>query len=185
MSGLIDALAPYLTSEIAAPAGATLFRQDDEVRHFHVVRSGCVHLVRYTEGGSAAVMQRAEGGSVLAESSIFATNYHCDGLVVADASIARADMKGLRQTLRSERHLLEAVTRHLAKEVQRTRSRLELLARKTVADRLDGWLALNGGMLPERGAWRLVAEDLGVSPEAFYRELKRRRDQSSLSRSLR
>lgn len=167
------------------PAGTTMFHQGDEVRYLHVVRSGCVHLVRYTEGGSAAVMQRAIGGSVLAESSIFAPNYHCDGLVVIDASVARADMKQLRETLRREHHLLEAVTRHLASEVQRARARLEFLARKTVADRLDGWLALNGGILPARGAWRPVAEDLGVSPEAFYRELKRRRDQSSRSRSLR
>jgi hypothetical protein len=28
---------------------------------------------------------------------------------------------------------------------------------------------------PERGQWRSIAEDIGVSPEDFYRELQRRR----------
>lgn len=31
------------------------------------------------------------------------------------------------------------------------------------------------GELPRRGELRAVAEDIGVSPEAFYRELQRRR----------
>jgi CRP-like cAMP-binding protein len=120
-------------------------------------------------------MQRATAGSVLAESSIFSAEYHCDAVVIAKARLARADMGQLRKALRHDSALLEQLTRHLAREVQRARTRVELLSRKTVEERLDAWLALNGGKLPPRGAWRAVAEDISVSPEAFYRELKRRR----------
>ena len=172
---LIERLAPFLTNRLAVPAGTTLFRQGDIVRHWYVVRSGCVQLVRFSEGGTAAIMQRAAEGALLAESSIFGPAYHCDGVVVVDAVLERADMVKVRAALRDDPGLLEAFTRHLAREVQRTRSRVEILTRKTVSDRLDGWLALNGGSLPLRGAWRAVADDIQVSPEAFYRELKRRR----------
>jgi CRP-like cAMP-binding protein len=175
MSGFADKLAPLLGSDSAVSADSVLFHKDDPVRHLYLIRSGAVHLVRYGETGAIAVMQRATAGSVLAESSIFSSNYHCDGLVVADGVVARADMTSVRDALGGQPALLDALTRHLAAEVQRTRTRLELLSRKTVEDRLDGWLALNGGSLPPRGSWRSVAEDIGVSPEAFYRELQRRR----------
>jgi CRP-like cAMP-binding protein len=175
MSELIEALAPLLTSEVEVPAGATVFRQGDAPCHYHVVRSGCVHLVRWGEDGTSAVMQRATEGSVLAESSVFATAYHCDAVATADSRLARAEMAAVRRALDNEPLLLRRLTQHLGREVHRMRARVELLSRRTVAERLDGWLALNDGRLPEKGQWRTVAEDIGVSAEAFYRELQRRR----------
>lgn len=175
MSDWIEALGAMLGSDRPVEANKVLFRQGDEVRFMYVVRSGCVHLVRWGENGSSAVMQRAEAPAALAESSIFSPAYHCDAVCVSDSVVARADVAGVRKALDEEPDLLRKLTRHLAREVQRTRSRLELLTRRTVAERLDGWLALNDGDLPGRGQWRRVAEDIGVSPEAFYRELQRRR----------
>jgi CRP-like cAMP-binding protein len=175
MSDLAEALAPLLSADIAVSPDTALFHKDDPVCHLYVVRSGAAHLVRYGETGALAVMQRATAGSVLAESSVFSMHYHCDGLVVAEGAVARADMAKVRIALRDDPALHDALTRHLAREVQRTRSRLELLSCKTVEDRLNGWLALNGGLLPPRGLWRTVAEDIGVSPEALYRDLQRRR----------
>ena len=175
MSDWIEALAAMLGPDKPVEAGTTLFCQGDEVRHMYVVRSGCVHLVRYGKDGSSAVMQRAEAPAALAESSVFSPNYHCDGLCISDSVVARAEVASVRKALDEQPELQRKLTMHLAREVQRTRSRLELLNRRTVAERLDGWLALNDGALPMRGQWRSVAEDIGVSPEAFYRELQRRR----------
>lgn len=175
MSALTEGLAPLLSNEIEVAAGSVLFRQGDPVRHYYVVRSGCVHLVRWGADGTCAVMQRATGDSVLAESSLFGTAYHCDAVAVSDSMLARADVVSVRTALDSDRTLLRELTQHLGREVQRMRARVELLARRTVAERLNGWLALNGE-LPDRGNWRTVAEDIGVSPEALYRELQRRRE---------
>lgn len=175
MSTLTEALAPLLSTEVAAAAGSVLFRQHDAVRHYYVVRSGCVHLVRWGEDGASAVMQRASDGSVLAESSVFAAAYHCDAVCVSDSSLSRADMDRVRAALETEPVLLRKLAEHLGREVHHMRARVELLARRTVADRLAAWLALNGGALPARGQWRTVAEDIGVAPESFYRELQRRR----------
>jgi len=175
MSDWIEALATMLGPERVAEANSVLFRQGDEVQFMYVVRSGCVHLVRWGENGTSAVMQRAESPAALAESSVFSPAYHCDGVCITDSVVARAEVATVRKTLDEQPELLRKLTRHLAREVQKTRSRLELLTRRTVAERLDGWLTLNDGALPKRGQWRGVAEDIGVSPEAFYRELQRRR----------
>ena len=69
------------------------------------------------------------------------------------------------------RWLLDLAT-HLASEVQRARARAELLALRTVRERLEGWLAFHGE-LPARGRWIAVANEIGVTPEALYRELAR------------
>ncbi|WP_236841765.1 hypothetical protein [Bosea sp. PAMC 26642] len=71
--------------------------------------------------------------------------------------------------------MARALTCHLAVEVRRARARAEIASLKTVAMRLDAWLALEEGELPPRGRWREVAAEIGVSPEAFYRELAARR----------
>jgi CRP-like cAMP-binding protein len=176
MSSFIEQLGPLLTRRIEAAAGTSLFRQGQPVRDWYVVRRGCVQLVRYGEDGAAAVMQRAAEGELLAESSIFSPAYHCDGVVVSDALLDRADMTQVRRALHADPEFLRQFAQHLAREVQRTRSRVEILTRKTVAARLDGWLTLNDGRLPECGSWRALAEDIQVSPEAFYREVKRRRE---------
>jgi hypothetical protein len=42
---------------------------------------------------------------------------------------------------------------------------------RTVSERFDFWLAWNEGCLPEKGLWKNIAEEIGVSPEALYREL--------------
>ena len=44
---------------------------------------------------------------------------------------------------------------------------------KRVSARLDAWLSLRP--LPPKGEWAMLADDLGVTREALYRELARRR----------
>ena len=175
MSRLMEMLTPLLGEEQVAAAGTTLFSRGDAVQYLHVVRQGCIHLSRVDPAGNTAVMQRAMPGNVVAESSIFSPSYHCDGVAVLDSATARASMPAVRAALAREPELVTAVACHLASEVQRARVRVEILARKTVRERLDAWLAFNGDGLPPHGTWRTVAEDINVTPEAFYRELKRRR----------
>jgi CRP-like cAMP-binding protein len=52
--------------------------------------------------------------------------------------------------------------------------RAEIRTLRTVAERLDAWLG-EGNVLPDKGRHQDVAAELGVSREAFYRELARRR----------
>ncbi len=64
---------------------------------------------------------------------------------------------------------------HLARELMSARQLTELLSRRTVRDRLDGWLQLHDNALPEKGTRTDLADELGVSNEALYREIASRR----------
>ena len=62
----------------------------------------------------------------------------------------------------------------MANEIRSTRLRAEILSLKTVAERLDAWLTFNDDGLPAKGGRIALARELGVSPEALYREIARR-----------
>ena len=76
----------------------------------------------------------------------------------------------------------EAWALHLAHELQATRLRTEILSLRTVAERLDAWMAWNGDGVPPRGTRRAIASEIGTSPEALYRELARRGEAQSPTR---
>jgi CRP-like cAMP-binding protein len=165
---------------LAAPmvlhdTGERLFREGQPVTHLHLVRSGEVLLERVLPQGSRLVLQRAAADDVLAEASVFAERYHCDAVVTATAGIARVALSDLHEAAKREPALMAGFARHLAQQLQRARHQSQLLALRGVGERLDAWLSLNGGALPEKGRWRDLAAALGVTPEALYREIARRR----------
>jgi len=175
MSGaLVPLLGDLPGRECRFVAGSTLFRLGDAVRRIHLIRSGTVHLVRHHEDGSALILQRARPGSILAEASVYSARYHCDARAETSAvtwAIARHDV---RKALAERPALAEAWATYLAREVQRARLQAEILSLRTVAVRLSAWIAWHGS-LPAKGQWSLVAQEIGVSPEALYREIARRK----------
>ena len=160
---------------VALAAGDTVFRRDDAVEWLHFVERGLVHLLRFKADGSVTVLQRAEAGYFLAEASIFSPAYHCDAGAVTDAELVRAPKAAVLAALKTDPEFAANWAQYLSHEVQRTRSRAELLSLRKLSDRLDAWLELRNGGLPEKGQWISVAREIGVSPEALYRHLAARR----------
>ena len=155
--------------------GSYLFHQDDAVRVVYRLTAGAVQLRRQQDDGAFVVLQRAQAGDILAEASLFADHYHCDALAVAPTRASAVPVGTLRARLWAAPAAAAAFAAHLAGEVQAARLRAEILGLKTVGQRLDAWIAWQRGRLPERGGWVLLAAELGVTPEALYRELARRR----------
>ncbi len=158
--------------------GETLFRAGDRVRLLYRVESGTMRLVRSLPHGSDLTIQRAGAGAILAEASLFASTYHCDAVALAATCVRGVPVRGLLQALEGDPALARAFAQHLAHEVQAARARAEIVALKTTRERLDAWLALNGGGLPAKGRWRELAEEIAVTPEALYRELAGRRERA-------
>jgi CRP-like cAMP-binding protein len=156
--------------ECAFAAGEFLFHSDDTVRLLHFVRRGTVHLVRYQSDGAALSLQRARQGSILAEASLYSARYHCDGRAETSTITWAASRNEVRKQLANSPDISEAWASHLAAEVQRARLHAEILSLKTIAARLKAWIAWNGS-LPGRGQWLAIALEIGVSPEALYREI--------------
>lgn len=154
--------------------GAAVFRQADVVGSMYLVRSGAVALERPLTDGVPLTLHVATPGMALAEASLFAETYHCDAVARSDAEVARLPRTKFLTALRNRPDAALSLIETHAKEVQAQRARIEILRLKRVADRLNAWLDLHGE--PSKGEWINVAERIGVSPPALYRELAKRRD---------
>ncbi len=152
-----------------------LFRREDPVQSMFFIEAGSAQLIRNQRGGSALVLQRASPDSILAEASLFTPAYHCDAIATEPVTATAVARKALRRLFLTNPNFAQAWAMHLSGEVRRTRRRAEILSLRTVAERLDAWIAENG-RLPEKGGWKSVAVEIAASPEALYREIARRRD---------
>lgn len=155
--------------------GNLLFAQGDDVQVLYLIETGTVRLLRHLSDGFALTLHHAGPGAILAEASVFSETYHCDAVASAPTSALCLAKPELRAAMARNETLMLAWAGYLAHEVQATRFRAEILAIRTVAQRLDVWLANNGGTMPDKGAWHTLATEIGVSAEALYRELAKRR----------
>lgn len=155
-------------------AGDTLFHAGQTVSLVFLVSSGRVHLRRHTEQGQMLVLQNAGPGTVLAEASVYSARYHCDAVASGNAAVASLDRHDFLGALKNDNRLAEAWAATLARSVQAARVRAEIRSLPRVTDRLDAWLS-EGNILPAKGGWQDLAAELGVTREALYRELARRR----------
>lgn len=161
--------APVMTFD----SGAAIFRREDPVRSMYLVRSGSVALERPLADGTALTLTLARSGMVLADPSLFADTYHCDAVVHDAAEVAILSRVAFLTTLSNRPEIALGLIEAYAHTIQSQRTRIEILRMRKASSRLDAWVDLNGA--PPEGQWKRVAEDIGVSPPALYRELAKRR----------
>lgn len=149
-----------------------LFRRGDPVTTMFEVTEGGVRLERHGPDGRPAILGRAGPGDLVAEASLFAETYGCDAVAEEEGAVLVASRDALHRRLEGDPTALMALLERTAREVHALRGRAEILSLPRVADRLDAWLARGA---ERRGPWHAVAREIGVSPEALYRELARRR----------
>lgn len=156
--------------------GDTVFCAGSAVKQVFLVCSGRTALVRPLLSGEPAVLQRASSGCIIAEASVYAQHYHCDCVALEETELVHMPRKSFLDVLRSDSHLAETWASYLAHGIQQARMLAEIRSLRTVAERLDAWIA-EYGELPEKGQWQGLAYELSVSREALYRELARRRSE--------
>lgn len=172
MSNLfIDRFVQYGKRTLSLGVGERLFTRGDRARFMFILLSGEIELVRYQRDGKELILYRAVEGRVIAEASLYADHYHCDAVCTDPATVVSIQKDLFKKLLRESPDLAGQWSAYLAWELQNTRYRSELLNRRTVHDRLEGWLDWNGGKLPPRGKLKNLASEIGVTPEALYREL--------------
>lgn len=179
LENVIDRLRRLAVRQQELAVGEILFRVDEAIHSLFVVVGGELRLHRTLPSGLQVTLQRAPAHSILAEASLFARRYHCDATAIEASAVSVVPRHRIMVALSSDATFALALAGHLAHEVHRTRAHAEVLSLRTVAARVDAWLALNDGAMPRKGRWRQMASEIGVTPEALYRELARR------SRSLR
>jgi CRP-like cAMP-binding protein len=155
--------------------GESLFRIGDEVESLFLVVTGELRVTHLLHHGMELTLQRPVAGAIVNESSLFAEHYDCDAEATRSATVRAVPIQRAVAALRGSCELACSWARHLEGEVRRARTQVQILSLRTVAERLDAWFALNPGGLPSRGRWHRLAGEIGVSVEALYRELARRR----------
>lgn len=174
-SGIVQLFQQHPERTVALARGEWLFHRGDPVKSMYLLTRGGVDLVRYQRDGAALTLHRAQAGTVLAEASLHAKRYHCGALCVDPATMLAIAKGGFARRLREDAGLAAQWSAYLARGLQGARVRSELLTRKTVAERLAGWLEMNDAALPPKGQWKNVAAEIGVTPEALYRELAKQK----------
>jgi CRP-like cAMP-binding protein len=154
--------------------GQYLFHRNDRVKSIFVIETGTAQLIRHHPNGSAVVLQRASPGTILAEASLFTPKYHCDAIAVSPVVARLISKSAMQRLFFTDQQFASAWATYLACEVRVARLRSEILALKTVSERLDAWLA-DRSQIPPKGNWKLIAQEIGISPEALYREFARRK----------
>lgn len=153
--------------------GQTLFRQGDRVQSMFLVVSGSVALERPLANGTLLTLHTACELSLLAEASLFAGTYHCDAIAREASQVAVLPRNRFLEEINSSPDTVLKLLKTSAHELQANRARIEILRMRRVADRLAAWLDLHGQ--PRPGEWVRVADEIGVTPAALYRELAKLR----------
>ncbi|SMX37845.1 Cyclic nucleotide-binding domain protein [Maliponia aquimaris] len=154
--------------------GEALFHSGADCVEMFLLTSGRVDLIRYGRDGTRLRLHRATAGDVCAEASAYSDNYHCDGVADGPVEVIAMARAQFLDNLARTPTLSRTWAAQLARSLQKARLQSEIRTLRTVAERLDAYLA-DGQPLPPRGAWQDLAETLGISREALYRELARRR----------
>ena len=157
-------------------AGETLFRRDDKVEWAFLISEGRLFLQRALQDGELLTLHTANAGDLVAEASLFADRYHCDAVTDISTTVSmipKAKLVAHLENVGSSNRLSIKAFERTAREVQSLRTRIEIMRRRRVADRLEAYLELFGH--PKEGEWVRVADWIGVSPPALYRELATRR----------
>ncbi|WP_170470164.1 Crp/Fnr family transcriptional regulator [Ruegeria arenilitoris] len=163
--------------------GETLFRRDDRVEWAFLVRKGRIFLRRALQDGGLLTLHTANAGDLVAEASLFAERYHCDAITDMSTTVfflPRDELMTHLEDAASSNHLSIRAFERTARDLQVLRTRIEIMRLRKVKDRLDAYLELYDS--PEEGEWVRVADWIGVSPPALYRELAKRRAKNDARR---
>ncbi len=155
--------------------GQFLFHQGDTVAVIHEILDGLVHLVRHQNDGALFVTQKAATGSILAMPSLFSDVYHCDAIAETSTRTRSIPKQAIRTRMLERPEFSAAWGDLFMGDFHGALRQSEIRSLKTVAARLDAWVTAHDGELPVKGEWKMVAAEIGTSPEALYRELAKRR----------
>lgn len=174
------------STAVALRRGERLFLQRQRPRCMYFVASGEIVLERIGAQGHAVVLQRVRHGFI-AEASLQAGSYHCDGLVTADGEAVAVPLEALAVELARDPEFAFRWIAMLNQEVRRLRGQCERLSLRGVGERLLHLVETEGihGRLAVPHGLKALATELAVSHEALYRAVATLEKEGVLARDAR
>lgn len=169
-------LRPEMTSRVTMAKGERLFSTDDATRGFYRLETGLVRLTRHSADGNEVTLHIARPGETFAEASLFAERYHCDAVADRPSTALIVDKAQMLAALASDPEVARRWIAHLSRQVQTHRTQLALRGLKSAHERVLAFLqtqCTDGSAVIIDRPWKIVATEVGLTHEAFYRALAR------------
>ena len=182
----LDSIAGVAPALRHVAAGEYLFRQGKATFGIFRLLQGRIRLVRVSADGTEVSMHGVRRGELFAEASLFSARYHCDAEATMDSEVLVYPRAELAQRLHDDREALWAFTGELARRVQGLRSLLELRQTRSAPERVLQFLRLRSdaqGVVRPDDSLKRLAEEVGLTHEAFYRALATLEREGAIKRS--
>jgi CRP-like cAMP-binding protein len=169
--------------------GETLFYHGDPATAIYVVESGRVRLDRYTPDGKFVTFQIVRSGEGAAVTALFDELYDSNAISEVPSRVVVYPKQVLLDALPYYPALADELMRQLVCNIYALRIRLELREIRVARDRILHYFRaisrFSGTTICFDRPFKLVALDLGLTPEVFYRTLAHLERKGSISRNNR
>jgi CRP-like cAMP-binding protein len=167
-------------------AGQALFHQGDKALAIYALESGRLRLERYTLDGKPVTFQIVRQGESFAVMALYDDVYQCNAISELPSRVIVYPKQAILDTLSSQPELAEELMMQLIRDIQVLKLRLELREIRAAQDRtlhyLQSIAKFGGNTVNFERPLKMVAQDLGLSPEVFYRTLADLEKQGTISR---
>lgn len=158
-------------------AGQILFSQNEVAEAVFILESGYIQLLSYTEDGQQINHYGVRVSESFAEVALFYEYYVCTAIATIPSRILILPKQPYLLALRSHLDVAEAFMTGLVQRLHENKILLELRSIRSAPKRVLHYLRLNvqsdGITVTLDRPFKVIADDLGLTPEALSRTLKK------------
>ena len=151
-----------------------LFRQGDPATAVFLISRGRLRMIRHLASGDRITIHTGRSGELFAEGSLFSDVYQCDAIAAEPTRVRACDNADMLAAIRDSPSTMLALLEQVTHSLHHARAMRELRNIRSANDRVLHHLYLSaskdGAVVFDRPLLE-VAEDLGLTHEAYYRAL--------------
>jgi CRP-like cAMP-binding protein len=154
--------------------GEPLFRQGEPATAVYLIGRGRLRMIRHLASGDRITIHTGRTGELFAEGSLFSDVYQCDAVAAEPTRVRACGKAEMLAAINDSPATMLALLQQVTRSLHYARAMRELRNIRSADDRVLQHLHLsaskNGAVVFDRPLLE-VAEDLGLTREAYYRAL--------------
>jgi CRP-like cAMP-binding protein len=154
--------------------GEPLFRQGEPAAAVFKIVRGRLRMIRHLASGDRITIHTGRTGELFAEGSLFSDVYLCDAIAAEPTRVCACGKAEMLAAIRDSPSTMFALLKQITRSLHNARAMRELRNVRSADDRVLQHLHLSaskhGAVVFDRPLLE-VAEDLGLTHEAYYRAL--------------
>ena len=151
-----------------------LFRQGDPATAVFLISRGRLRMIRHLASGDRITIHTGRSGELFAEGSLFSDVYQCDAFAAEPTRVRACGKAEMLAAIGDSSSTMLALLEQVTRSLHHARAMRELRNIRSANDRVLHHLYLSaskdGAVVYDRPLLE-VAEDIGLTHEAYYRAL--------------